>query len=138
MARLPVLQKRRLSKAQQAQKAIDTAASLAKAWVLLRATAVSAKAARKGTKAYGTAKGAKRVSRPVIKVLAVPALAGGAALVWYKVRASSNGDGPERPLGPVASADSVSPPAARSDAGGSLTDPPAGATNPPVQQTPPS
>ena len=113
MARLPVLKKRRSRK----QRALDLAKSTAKVWTVVKVSTVGARAAKKGAKAYGAAKGAKVVGRPVVKVAAIPVAVGGGVVVWRKaeeelaqprqhrrVRAS-------RSVGPVASANSVSPPA---------------------------
>jgi hypothetical protein len=125
MARLPVLQRRSKPK-----RAFTRASTQAKAWVIVKAHKVGFKGARHGHKAYRFAKGKSSPGRPSVKLLVVPVVAGGAALVWFKARSGSNGNGPERPLGPVATADSVSPPAARNDAA---------PTTPPVpQQTPTS
>jgi hypothetical protein len=105
MARLPVLRKRR-SKGQQA---LDTIASVAKVWTAVRASSAAGKAAKKGAKAYGAAKGAKLVGRPLVKLLAVPAAVAGGAFAWRKL----HGDADEEDrIGPVASAASVSPPQA--------------------------
>ena len=71
------------------------------------------RAARKGAKAYGTA---KAVGRPALKVAVPVVVAGGGVVVWRLAhKGSSNGASADadvgRPLGPVASADTVSPPA---------------------------
>lgn len=87
-------------------------------WTAAKASSASARAAKTGAKAYGAAKGAKVAGRSLIKVLAVPAAVAGGAVVWRKVhRASDEGHGEfDRPLGPVASADTVSPPASATEA----------------------
>jgi hypothetical protein len=111
MARLPVLQRRR----SRAQRALDLAKRPAKLWVAVKVSVAGARAAKKGAKAYGAVKGAKVVGRPVLKVAAVPVAVGGGVVVWRKVRSGSDSNGASagssRPLGPVASAETVSPPA---------------------------
>jgi hypothetical protein len=110
MARLPVLHKRRRSKG---QRALDLAKGAATVWTTMKASSASARAAKKGAKAYGAAKGAKVAGRSLVKILAIPAAVAGGTVVWRKVR--SNGSAPEqaeydRPMGPVSSAAAVSPP----------------------------
>ena len=120
MARLPVLNKRRSRK----QRALDLAKSAAKVWTVVKVSSVGARAAKKGAKAYDAAKGAKVVGRPVVKVAAIPVAVGGGVVVWRRLKKGSPtaSSEPSRPMGPVASATSVSPPAdaavqaARSDA----------------------
>jgi hypothetical protein len=114
MARLPVLHKRRPSKG---QRALDVAKAVATVWTTVKASSASARAAKKGAKAYGAAKGAK-VGRSLVKVLAVPAAVAGAAVVWRKAHHGSDEDpgDVDRPLGPVASADTVSPSASATGA----------------------
>ena len=113
MARLPVLKKRRSRK----QRALDLAKSTAKVWTVVKVSTVGARAAKKGAKAYGAAKGAKVVGRPVVKVAAIPVAVGGGVVVWRRLKKSSpspsstTGSESSRPVGPVASANSVSPPA---------------------------
>jgi hypothetical protein len=101
MARLPVLHRRR-SKTQQA---LDLAKGAAKLWTAAKATSVGARMAKQ------SAKVARR--RPSLKLMAVPAAVAGGAIAW---RAAHKGGGEresdfDRPLGPVATADTVSPPA---------------------------
>ena len=124
MARLPVLNKRRSRK----QRALDLAKSTAKVWPVVKVSTIGARAAKTGAKAYDAAKGAKVVGRPVVKVAAVPVAVGGGVVVWRRLKkgspstSSTPASEPSRPMGPVASANSVSPPAdaavetARSDA----------------------
>jgi hypothetical protein len=110
MARLPVIKKRRSRK----QRALDLAKSGAKVWTAVKASTFGARAAKKGAKAYGAAKGAKVVGRPLVKAAAVPVAVGGGVVVWRKVKkGSDNGSSSDagRSVGPVASANSVSPPA---------------------------
>jgi hypothetical protein len=115
MARLPVLHKRRPSKG---QRALDLAKGVATVWTTMKVSSASARAATKGAKAYGAAKGAKVAGRSLIKVLAVPAAVAGGVAVWRKAHRGSDSDqgDVDRPLGPVASADTVSPPASASEA----------------------
>jgi hypothetical protein len=116
MARLPVLHKRRRSKA---QRALDLAKGTATVWTTVKASSAGARAAKRGAKAYGVAKGAKVAGRPALKIIAIPAAVAGGIVVLRKVR-GSNGDQPDagRPLGPVASADTVSPPTSATEAAG--------------------
>jgi hypothetical protein len=114
MARLPVLHKRRRSKT---QRALDLAKGAATVWTTVKASSAGARAAKKGAKAYGAAKGAKLAGRSVVKILAVPAAVAGGTVLWRKARGGGGGGGDDvqsdvaRPLGPVAHADTVSPPA---------------------------
>ena len=85
-------------------------------WTTVKATSAAARTAKKGAKAYGAAKGAKVVGRPVVKILAIPVAVAGGVVIFRKVRGGSDDDGDTgRPLGPVASADTVSPPAATAE-----------------------
>jgi hypothetical protein len=111
MARLPVLHKRR-SKTQQA---LDLTKRAAKVVTAVKVAAVGGRAAKKGAKAYGAFKGAKLVGRPVVKVAAIPVTVAGGVVVWRKLKSSGASDSAApaeagRPLGPVANANSVSPP----------------------------
>jgi hypothetical protein len=113
MARLPVLKKRRSRK----QRALDLAKSTAKVWTVVKVSTVGARAAKKGAQAYGAAKGAKVVGRPVVKVAAIPVAVGGGVVVWRRLKkgspapSSTESSEPSRSVGPVASAKTVSPPA---------------------------
>ena len=84
-------------------------------WTVVKVSTVGARAAKKGAKAYGAAKGAKVVGRPVVKVAAIPVAVGGGVVVWRRLKKSSPSPSStaesSRPVGPVASANSVSPPA---------------------------
>jgi hypothetical protein len=123
MARVPLLHRRRRSKA---QRALDLAKGTAAVWTTVKASSAGARAAKKGAKAYGVAKGVKVAGRSVVKIVAIPAAVVGGTAVWRKARRGGKDDGGgggggssdvARPLGPVASADTVSPPAsARPDA----------------------
>ena len=125
MASLPILHRRRRS-----NKALETVDTVAKAWTALNLASVGSKAAKKGVKAYGVAKGAKVVGRPVVKLALVPVAIGGGVLVWRKTRGRSSPDQPATSVTPAAHASTVSPPGG--DSTGAFTDPPAGAVNPPV------
>jgi hypothetical protein len=111
MARLPVLHKRR----SKTQKARDLTKRAVKVVAVVKVAAVGGRAAKKGAKAYGTVKGAKLVGRPVVKVAAIPVTVAGGVVVWRKLKSSNASDTSPveegRPLGPVANASSVSPPA---------------------------
>ena len=114
MARLPVLHKRPRSKG---QRALDLAKGAATVWTTVKASSAGARAAKRGAKAYGAAKGAKVAGRPVVKIIAVPVAVVGGLAVWRKARSGDDAE-PDagRPLGPVARADTVSPPAATAEA----------------------
>jgi hypothetical protein len=108
MARLPV--PRRRKKPNPAQAAI---ARVAAAFTAAKLSIAGVRAAKKGAKAYGAVKGAKVVGRPVVKVAAIPVTVAGGVVVWRKLKSSSSASDSDvgRPLGPVASAETVSPPA---------------------------
>jgi hypothetical protein len=112
MARLPVLHKRR----SKTQKAVDLTKRAAKVVTAVKVASVGGRAAKKGAKAYGAVKGAKVVGRPVVKVAAIPVTVAGGVVVWRKLKSNGSPDAGAssetgRPLGPVANANSVSPPA---------------------------
>jgi len=112
MARLPVLHKRRRSKG---QRALDLAKGAATVWTTVKASSASARAAKKGAKAYGAAKGAKVAGRSLLKFLAIPAAIAGGVVVWRKARGGSGPDQGDQDrsagsVGPVSSAAAVSPP----------------------------
>jgi hypothetical protein len=116
MARLPVLRRRR-SKVEQA---LDLVQKAAKTYTSLKIAKAGPKAARAAAKGYAGAKTAKsgaRATGKVVRFIAIPAAVAGGAAVWRKRRtkeaeASQDFD---RPLGPVAAAGTVSPPAPVSD-----------------------
>ena len=119
MARLPVLHKRSRSKG---QRALDLAKGTATVWTTVKASSAGARAAKRGAKAYGVAKGAKVTGRPVVKILAIPVAVVGGIVVLRKARGGHDHDHEHdhdaeasRPLGPVASADTVSPPASAAE-----------------------
>jgi hypothetical protein len=113
MARLPVLHRRR----SKTQKALDLTKRAAKVVTAVKVASVGGRAAKKGAKAYGAVKGAKLVGRPVVKVAAIPVTVAGGVVVWRKLKSNGASDSSSapaeagRPLGPVADANSVSPPA---------------------------
>jgi hypothetical protein len=78
-------------------------ATTAKAWTTATVSSVSARVAK------------MVAGRPVLKGAAVPVAVAGSVVVWRKAHngSASNGASADagRPLGPVASAESVSPPA---------------------------
>jgi hypothetical protein len=116
MARLPVLHKRPRSKG---QRALDLAKGAATVWTTVKASSAGARAAKRGAKAYGAAKGAKVAGRPVVKLIAVPVAVVGGITVIRKMRGGHDHDHEAdtgRPLGPVASADTVSPPPSATEA----------------------
>jgi hypothetical protein len=118
MARLPVLHKRRRSKG---QRALDLAKGAATVWTTVKASSAGARAAKRGAKAYGAAKGAKVAGRPLVKLIAVPAAVVGGIAIFRKARGGGDHDHDHeadagRPLGPVASADTVSPPPSATEA----------------------
>jgi hypothetical protein len=116
MARLPVLHKRPRSKG---QRALEMARGAATVWTTVKLSSAGARAAKGGAKAFGAAKGAQVRGHRVVKVLAVPVAVVGGVVVFRKVRGGGGDDDqPEagRPLGPVASADTVSPPASATEA----------------------
>ena len=86
---------------------------VATVWTTVKVSLAGMRAAKKGAKAYGAVKdGAKGAARPALKVAAIPVTVAGGVVVWRKLKSSSsNGDDASRPLGPVATADTVSPPA---------------------------
>jgi len=108
MARLPVLHRRR-SKREQAFD--DLARKWAKAWTVAKTSPHAARVAAKGAATYTAMRYGTKPSKK--RLLVIPVVVAGGVVVLRKVRSSSNGSEAdyERPLGPVASADSVSPPA---------------------------
>jgi hypothetical protein len=122
-------------------KPARVAKTAAKTWASMKIGSTVAKTAKKGAKAAASFKVVKFVGKRGAKLLLIPLAAGGGVAAWKKVRSSSD-DGPATPygssVGPVATPATVTPPktAPGSSAGangeGTLTDPPAGATNPPT------
>jgi hypothetical protein len=98
MARLPVLKRRRSKR----QRALDMASK--------------AKERTTATVSSVTTRATNRVpGRPLLKVAAVPVAVAGGVVVWRKAHNGSDSNGASadanRSVGPVASAESVSPPA---------------------------
>lgn len=88
-------------------------------WTTVKASSAGARAATKGRSA---AKGVRRAGRPMVKILALPAAAAGAAVIWRKTHACNDATTESaRPLGPVATAETVSPPAASTATGAPAT-----------------
>jgi hypothetical protein len=116
----------------------------AKTWASLKIGSTAARTAKKGVKAWGSFKLVKFVARGGKKLVLVP-LAVGGGVVAYKKLGSSSDDGPATPygssVGPAATPGTVTPPktspgpSAGLNGEGTLDDPAAGTTNPPV--TPP-
>ena len=108
MARVPVLQKK-----PQPNRAQIVIAKVGAAWLAAKVSVKGLRTAKKSADAYGTA---KDTGRTVAKYAAVPVAVAGGVVVWRKVRSDSSSDNGAsadagRPLGPVASAETVSPPA---------------------------
>ena len=110
MARLPVLRRRR-SKREQALD--DLARRWATAWTVAKHSPAAARVAAQGARTYATTRWSTRRRRPKARLLVIPVAVAGGVVVIRKVRSGDNGREPDfdRPLGPVASADTVSPPA---------------------------
>jgi hypothetical protein len=111
MARLPVLRKRR-SKREQALD--DLARRYAQAVTIVRTSPAATRVAVQGAATYAAARWSMGRRRSKARLLVIPVAVAGGVVVLRKVRSSSdNGSdaGLDRPLGPVATADTVSPPA---------------------------
>jgi hypothetical protein len=110
MARLPVLRKRR-SKREQALD--DLAKRYAKAMTIAKHSPAATRLAVQGAATYAAARWSTSKKRPRARMLVIPVAVAGGVVVLRKVRSSDNGREPDfdRPLGPVATADTVSPPA---------------------------
>jgi hypothetical protein len=126
MARLPVLRRRR-SKAEQA---LDLLQKAAKTYTSMKVAKAGPKAARAAAKGYAGVKAGKvgaRATGKAVKLAAIPAAVAGGVAVWRRHRGSNAQASQDfdRPLGPVATAETVSPPAPVSET--QLTDTPAGA-----------
>jgi hypothetical protein len=122
------------------------AKTAAKTWTSMKIGKTAAKGAKKGAKTVASYKVVKFVGKRGAKLLVIPITVGGGLAAYKKLSSGSgSGDGPGTPygssVGPVATPATVTPPktAPGTSAGlngeGSLADPPAGASNPPV--TPP-
>jgi hypothetical protein len=110
MARLLVLRKRR-SKREQALD--DLARRWAKVYIAAKMAPHAARAAAVGAKTYAARRMPSTPKRPKARLLVIPVAVAGGVVVMRKVRSSNNGHEADfdRPLGPVATADTVSPPA---------------------------
>jgi hypothetical protein len=110
MARLPVLRKRR-SKREQAFD--DLARRWAKAYIAAKMAPHAARAAAVGAKTYAARRLPSPPKRSKARLIVIPVAVAGGVVVMRKVRGSNNGHEADfdRPLGPVATADTVSPPA---------------------------
>jgi hypothetical protein len=111
MARLPVLRKRQLSKREQVLD--DMAKRYAKAVVAVKHAPAGAKLAAGGAKTYATTRWSTAPKRSRARFFVIPVVVASGVVVMRKVRKNGNSSEAEteRPLGPVASADTVSPPA---------------------------
>jgi hypothetical protein len=101
MARLPVLHRRRSKK----QRALDVAKGTAKVWTAVKVSSAGARVAKQGARLASR--------RPRRKLIVVPIAVAGGVIVWRAAHKGHNGHEHDfdRPLGPVATADTVSPPA---------------------------
>jgi hypothetical protein len=110
MARLPVLRKRR-SKREQALD--DLAKRYAKALTIVKTSPAATRLAMQGAATYAAARWTTGPRRSKARLLVIPVAVAGGVVVLRKVRSSDNGSDADfdRPLGPVATADTVSPPA---------------------------
>jgi hypothetical protein len=126
--------RRQKSKPQQAAEAAVKILAAAKI-----GSAVT-KTAKKGAKAYGKFKIVKIVGKRGVKLLLIPIAAGGGLAAYKKLSSSSSEETSATPygspVGPVATPATVTPPKTAPGADlngeGALTDPPAGASNPPA------
>ena len=111
----------------------------------MKIASTAGRTAKKGAKTVAKFKVVKFAGRRGGKLLLIPLAAGGGLAAWKKVRSSGPEDeGPATPygssLGPAATPQTVTPPktapgSSGQNGEGSLDDPPAGTSNPPV--TPP-
>jgi hypothetical protein len=108
----------------------------------MKVGSTATKTAKKGVKAVASYKVVKFVGTKTGKLLLIPLAAGGGLAAWKRIRSSSSEEGPATPygssVGPAATPATVTPPktaAGSSNGEGALSDPPAGAANPPA--TPP-
>jgi hypothetical protein len=118
----------------------------AKAWTTVKIGSSVAKSAKKGVKVVGTYKIVKAAGKRGVKLLVIPIAAGGGVVAYKKIRSSSSSDSGTAtpygsPMGPVATPATVTPPKtpgtnSTANGEGALTDPPAGAANPPTSPPP--
>ena len=127
--------RRQKSKQQQAAEAA------VKIWVAMKAGTATVKTAKKGVRAYGRFQVVKVAGKRGAKLLVIPIAAGGGLFAYKKLTSSSSSEDTTAtpygsPVGPVATPATVTPPKAAPGADlngeGALTDPPAGASNPPT------
>jgi hypothetical protein len=125
-------------------KPAQIAKSVAKAWASMKIGSTAAKTAKKGAKTWGSFKVVKLIGKGGKKLVLIPIAAGGGLAAYKKIRSSSSESEPATPygspVGPVATPATVTPPKTApgspdANGEGALTDPPAGASNPPA--TPP-
>jgi hypothetical protein len=113
MARLLVIRKKQRSRREQIMD--DFAKRYAQALVVAKTSPHAARMAAVGAKTYASARWSSAPKRSKARFLVIPVAVAGGVVVARKVRSngSSNGHDPDfdRPLGPVATADTVSPPA---------------------------
>jgi hypothetical protein len=120
-------------------KPARVAKSVTKTWASLKVGSTAAKTAKK----VASYKVVKFVGTKTGKLLLIPLAAGGGLAAWKRLRSSSSSESePATPygssVGPAATPGTVTPPktaAGSSNGEGSISDPPAGASNPPA--TPP-
>jgi hypothetical protein len=113
MARLPIPRKQ-----PPPSKPAQALQRVARVWMALKLASAGARAARRSAKAAGAAKGAAKSNKGKATLFVIPAAVAGGYIVWRKTRSDSNGRETDfdRPLGPVATADTVSPPETSSPA----------------------
>jgi hypothetical protein len=121
------LLRRRRSKAEQALDFIQKAGKTYTSLKIAKAGPKAAKAAAKGYAGVKAGKASARVTGKAVKLAAVSAAVAGGVAVWRKRRAGTAEPSQDfdRPLGPVAAAGTVSPPAPIADT--ALSDAQAGA-----------
>ena len=112
MARLLVIRKKRTRREQVMD---ELARRYTHAMVIAKTSPHAARMAAVGAKTYATTRWSTAPRRSKARFLVIPVAVAGGVVVARKVRSngSSNGHNPDfdRPLGPVATADTVSPPA---------------------------
>jgi hypothetical protein len=110
MARLPVLRKRR---SRREQTLDDLSKRWAKAWTVAKTSPAATRVAISGATTYAASRWSTSRRRSKTRLLVIPVAVAGGVVVMRKLRSSDDGHEAEidRPLGPVASADTVSPPA---------------------------
>jgi hypothetical protein len=116
----------------------------AQAWTTVKIGSTVTKSAKKGVKVVGTYKIVKAAGKRGVKLLVIPIAAGGGVVAYKKIRSSSDSGSAMpygSPQGPVATPATVTPPKTpgtnvTANGEGGLTDPPAGAANPPASPPP--